>query len=68
MSWYLEKKQVYLMKESKYFNYKEKRHITYDYFEKKKIIVIVKGVSKDNNSQKKEKLFLKPRKRAYLFL
>ncbi len=56
------------MKESKYFNYKEKRHTTYDYFEKKKFVVIVKGISEDNNSQKKEKLFLKPKKRAYLFL
>lgn len=29
---------------------KKKKHITYDCFKKKKIVVILKNVNKDNNS------------------
>ena len=46
------------MKKGKYFNYNKKSHIIYDYLKKSEIIVILKGVSENSNSQKKQ-LFLK---------
>lgn len=53
-SWHLEEKWACLIKESKYFSFKEKWHIPYDCFKKKKIAAITKYVSENNNSEKKE--------------
>lgn len=38
------------MKKGKYFSYKEKKYTAYNYFKKKKIVAILKGVNKDNNN------------------
>lgn len=47
-------KQACLIKEGRYFNYKEKDHLAYDYPRKKKVAAILKGISKDGNTQRKE--------------
>lgn len=42
------------MKKGRYFSYKEKSHITYNYLKNRKITAISEGVSKDNNSWRKD--------------
>lgn len=47
------------MKKNKCFGCKEKKHIAYNYFKERKIAAILKDVSKNSNSQRKEtSLFL----------
>ena len=47
--WYLEKKQVRLIKKNRYFNYKKKEHIIHNYLKKEKIIAILEGISQNSN-------------------
>lgn len=42
------------MKESKYFNCKEKNYIVYDYPKKKKIATISENIRENSNSQRKK--------------
>ena len=41
------------MKKGKYFNYKERGHIAYNYPKKKKIAAISESINENSNSQKK---------------
>ena len=38
------------MKKMRYFNYKKKRHIIYDYLKKGKMVTILEDISKNNNN------------------
>lgn len=42
---YLEEKQAYLIRDDRYFGYKQKNHTIYNYFRKRKIAVILENVS-----------------------
>lgn len=48
MPQFLDKKWVYLIIKGRYFKYKNKGHIAYDYSKKRKIVAILKGFIKDN--------------------
>ncbi len=53
---------------SRFFSFKEKKYIAYDYPKKKKIVAIIEDISEDNNSQNKEWFLLKSHKKACLFV
>lgn len=66
MPWYLDEKKTHLMKETRCFIIKKKiiQHIT---ILEKKIATILEGFIKDNSKQRKDQLFLKLKKEAFLF-
>ncbi len=49
-----DEEQARLIKEDRYFSYKERGHIAYDYPRKGKIAAISESISKDSDSQGKE--------------
>lgn len=51
---HLDKEQVRLIKNSKYFSCNKKSHIFYDCSRKKKITAITKSVNQDNDCQEKD--------------
>lgn len=56
-----------LIKENEHFICKEKSHIAYDVLIKKEIATIFKGIKEDKNSQTKNLLILKSRKKSLFF-
>lgn len=68
MSQPLDKQQAGFMKVEKCSGYKKKSHITYDCHRKEKVAVISESIITNKNSNRKEWLFVKSRKRAYLLL
>lgn len=54
ISQHSEEKQVYLIKKSRYFNYKQKGYTAYNCLSKKKIAAILESVNKHNKNQEKK--------------
>lgn len=50
---HLDKEQVYLMKERRFFSCKKRGHIAYNCSKKKKIVTISKDLIENNSSQEK---------------
>ena len=51
---YLDEEQVYSIKKRRYFSCKESGHTIYDYFRKRKIVIISKDFIKSNSNQRKD--------------